>query len=248
MSLKGEFYWIRSMRQGGRKAISFTLTCTNLFQSETIDAAIIDGTGQLQPMIFRQQTLKAKESLRFDFDTVDWDWCQGDIFAILDKNGQMDKKWVLNLKTYAPGECPECHGSHKCRQCNGTGMIYNRPTHTYNQCEACNATGICQMCYVPVRRTSSIADVSGGNAIYGRRQIPDVYAARQRKIAALKQRISEVREILEDAKYEERIMRLRGTDITSRTVFTNHASLIYKYEKQLITLQSQLSQLEQMGY
>ena len=60
MSFKGEFYWIRSMRQGGRKAISFTLTCTNLFQSETIDAAIVDGTGQLQPMIFRQQTIKAK--------------------------------------------------------------------------------------------------------------------------------------------------------------------------------------------
>ena len=248
MSLKGEFYWIRSMRQGGRKAISFTLTCTNLFQSETIDAAIIDGTGQLQPMIFRQQTLKAKESLRFDFDTVDWDWCQGDIFAILDQNGQMGKKWVLNLKTYAPGECPECHGSYKCRQCNGTGMIYNRPTHTYNQCEACNATGICQTCYVPVRRTSSIADVSGGNAIYGGGQNPNVDAARQRKIATLKQRIIEIREKLEDAKYEERIMRLRGTDLTSRTVYTTHASLIYRYETELINLQSQLSQLEQMGY
>ena len=83
---------------------------------------------------------------------------------------------------------------------------------------------------------------------HGGGQGPDVDAARQRKIAALKQRISEVREKLEDAKYEERIMRLRGTDITSRTVFTNHASLVYKYEKQLITLQSQLSQLEQMGY
>lgn len=248
MSLKGEFYWIRSMRQGGRKAISFTLTCTNLFQSETIDAAIIDGTGQLQPMIFRQQTLKAKESLRFDFDTVDWDWCQGDIFALLDKKGQMGKKWVLNLKTYAPGECPECHGTHKCRQCNGTEMIFNRPTHTYNQCEACNGTGICQTCYVPIRKTLNSTNAFGGNAVYGGEQNPDVDAARQRKIAALKQRISEVREKLEEAKYEERIMRLRGTDITSRTVFTTHASLVYKYEKQLITLQSQLSQLEQMGY
>lgn len=247
MSLKGEFNWIRSMRQGGRKAISFTLTCTNLFQSETIDAAIVDGTGQLQPMIFRQQTLKAKESLRFDFDTVDWDWCQGDTFAILDKKGQMGQKWVLNLKTYAPGECPDCHGTHKCRQCNGTGMIFNRPTHTYNQCEACNGIGICQTCFVPMRNTSTATYASGGTG-YCVGQSPNVDAARQRKIAALKQRISEIREKLEDAKYEERIMRLRGTDLTSRTVYTSHASLIYRYETELINLQSQLSQLEQMGY
>ena len=247
MSFKGEFYWIRSMRQGGRKAISFTLTCTNLFQSETIDAAIVDGTGQLQPMIFRQQTIKAKESLRFDFDTVDWDWCQGDIFAVLDKKGQMGQKWVLNLKTYAPGECPECHGTHKCRQCNGTGMIFHRATHTYNQCEACNGTGICQTCFVPLRNTSNATYTPGGKG-YSVGQNPNVDAARQRKIAALKQRISEIREKLEDAKYEERIMRLRGTDLTSRTVYTTHASLIYRYETELINLQSQLSQLEQMGY
>lgn len=236
------------MRQGGRKAISFTLTCTNLFQSETIDAAIVDGTGQLQPMIFRQQTIKAKESLRFDFDTVDWDWCQGDIFAVLDKKGQMGQKWVLNLKTYAPGECPECHSTHKCRQCNGTGMIFHRPTHTYNHCEVCNGTGICQTCFVPIRNTSNITNTPEENAIYSGGQHPNVDATRQRKIAALKSRISEVRQKLDDAKYEERIMRLRGTDITSRTVFTSHASLIYMYEKELTNLQSQLSQLEQMGY
>lgn len=247
MSFKGEFYWIRSMRQGGRKAISFTLTCTNLLQSETIDAAIVDGTGQLQPMIFRQQTLKAKESLRFDFDTVNWDWCQGDTFTILDKKGQMGQKWVMNLKTYAPGECPECHGTHKCRQCNGTGMIFHRATHTYNQCEACNGTGICQTCFVPLRNTSNATYAPGGKG-YSVEQNPNVDAARQRKIAALKQRISEIREKLEDAKYEERIMRLRGTDLTSRTVYTTHASLIYRYETELINLQSQLSQLEQMGY
>ena len=55
MSLKGQFVWIQSMRQGGRKAISFTLTCTNLFQSETFDAAIIDGVGQIEPMRFRSE-------------------------------------------------------------------------------------------------------------------------------------------------------------------------------------------------
>lgn len=253
MSFKGEFYWTHSMRQGGRKAISFTLKCTNLFQSETFDAAIIAGTGQVQPMIFRQQTIKAKESLRFDFDTVNWNWCQGDIFAILDKKGQMDQKWVLNLKTYAPGECPECHGTHKCRQCNGTGIITDRHTHTISSCTVCNGTGICQICFIPMRNASQISGsnsihTSTGNTFYGDGQNTNAETARQRKIAALRTRISELRSKLDDAKYEERIMRLRGTDITSRTVFTSHASLIYRYERDLINLQHELSQLEQMGY
>lgn len=246
MSLRGEFHWIRSMRQGGRKAISFTLTCTNLFRSETIDAAIIDSTGHVQPMIFRQQTIKAKESLRFDFDSIDWDWCQGDMFALLDRNGQMTKKWVLNLSTYAPGECPECHGTHKCRQCNGTGMIYNRHMHTYNYCEACNGTGGCQTCFVPMRNTSNVNQIPAGDTIYGGGQNPNADAARQRKIATLRSRISEVREKLDGAKYEERIMKLRGTDITSHTVYISHTGLIYRYETELINLQNQLSQLEQM--
>ena len=117
MGFKGQFTWIQCMRQGGRKAISFTLTCNNMLQSETFDAAIIDGSAQLQPMMFRQLNLPAKKSLRFDFDTVGWDWCQGDIFAILDKKGQVNKKWQLNLKVPAPGDCKECHGTHKCRYC-----------------------------------------------------------------------------------------------------------------------------------
>ena len=83
MSFRGEFNWIQCLHQGGRKAISFTLKCTNMFQTETFDAAIIDGNGQLQPMMFRQQRLAANKSLRFDFDTVGWDWCQGDTFAII---------------------------------------------------------------------------------------------------------------------------------------------------------------------
>lgn len=250
MSLKGEFYWIRSMRQGGRKAISFTLTCTNLFQSETIDAAIIDGTGQLQPMIFRQQTLKAKESLRFDFDTVDWDWCQGDTFTILDKKGQMGQKWMLNLKTYAPGECPDCHGTHKCRQCNGTGMIFNRPTHTYNQCEACNGTGICQTCFVPVRKVPTTGDSNfsynpEGN---GNTNSNPAYISRQRKIEALLERRRDLQEKLHDAKNNDIIMRIRGTDITSPNVCNSYATLIYRYETEIIKIDSQISQLRQMGY
>ena len=116
-----------------------------------------------------------------------------------------------------------------------------------------DGTGICQICFIPMRNASQISGsnsihTSTGNTFYGDGQNTNAETARQRKIAALRTRISELRSKLDDAKYEERIMRLRGTDITSRTVFTSHASLIYRYERDLINLQHELSQLEQMGY
>ena len=168
MSFKGQFNWIQSMRQGGRKAISVTLTCTNLFKSETFDAAIIDCTGQQQPMLFSQLSLGAKKSFRFDMDTVGWDWCQGDTFAVLDKNGQMgkDNKWTLNIHVPAPGECRDCHG-----------------------------TGMCQTCYVPIRNVvNPIATFQPNSNIEYRYNSTSAdssnqEAAKQRKIAALRQRI-----------------------------------------------------------
>ena len=51
MSFRGKFEWINSIRQGGRKAISFTLKCSNMFQTETFDAAIMDGTGHKKGLL-----------------------------------------------------------------------------------------------------------------------------------------------------------------------------------------------------
>ena len=224
-SFKGQFNWFQSMRQGGCKAISFTLTCTNIFQSETFDAAIIDGTGQLQPMVFTQLTLGAKKSLRFDMDTVGWDWCQGDTFAILDKNRQMDKhnKWTMNLKVPAPGECQDCHG-----------------------------TGVCQACYVPFRNVATTSvnfqpNVMGG---YGYNASSNVSsnqeAAEQRKIAALRQSIQELQAKIERADWDERMMKLRGTDISSRRVYMSQVNLKLQYERQLCELQYRLQQMEKL--
>ena len=232
MSLKGQFEWVQSKRQGGRKIISLTLTCTNIFQSEKFDAALIAASGQPQPMFFRQQTLPAKKSFRFDFDTVGWDWCQGDMFALLDKKGNVSNNWVLNMATYNPGECPECHGTKKCNKCGGTGMISNLSQHTVSVCDKCNGTGLCQTCYIPVR------NIENAN--------PATDAIRQRKIALLKNRINELQKKIEDSKWNERMMQLKGTDFTSSTVYMSQANLTYKYEIELINLQSQLEQLEQM--
>lgn len=254
MSFKGQFNWIQSMRQGGRKAISFTLTCTNLFQSETFDAAIIDGTGQLQPMMFTQLTLGAKKSLRFDMDTIGWDWCQGDTFAILDKNRQIDKhcKWTLNIKVPAPGECRDCHGTHKCKQCNGTGIVTNNHTHEISSCEVCHGTGICQTCYVPFRNVANSAPAFQSNAgtVYGCNSTSvdtsNKEAAKQRKIAALQQSIQELQVKIERADWDERIMKLRGTDISSRNVYMSQVNLKFQYERQLSELQYKLQQLENL--
>ena len=254
MSFKGKFNWIQSMRQGGRKAISFTLTCTNIFQSETFDAAIIDGTGQLQPMVFTQLTLGAKKSLRFDMDTIGWDWCQGDTFAILDKNRQIDKhcKWTLNIKVPASGECRDCHGTHKCKQCNGTGIVTNNHTHEISSCEVCHGTGICQTCYVPFRNVanSSPAFQSNAGTVYGCNSTSvdtsNKEAAKQRKIAALQQSIQELQVKIERADWDERIMKLRGTDISSRNVYMSQVNLKYQYERQLSELQYKLQQLENL--
>ena len=41
-------------------------------------------------------------------------------------------------------------------------------------------------------------------------------------------------------------MQLKGTDFTSSTVYMSQVNLTYKYEIELINLQSQLEQLEQM--
>lgn len=254
MSLKGQFVWIQSMRQGGRKAISFTLTCTNLFQSETFDAAIIDGVGQIEPMRFTQLSLGAKKSFRFDVDTVGWDWCQGDTFAILDKKGQIAKnnRWTLNIHVPAPGECRDCHGTHKCKYCNGTGFITNNYTHEISSCEVCHGIGICQTCYVPFRNIVNPASAFQQNAGagYGYNSTfvdsSNQEASKQRKIIALRQRIQELQAKVERADWDERMMKLRGTDMSSRTVYMSQVNLKYQYERQLRELQYKLQQLEDL--
>ena len=54
MALKGAFNWYNSIQQGGRRAISFTLLCDNMFQTETFDCAIIDSGAHVPPQIRRQ--------------------------------------------------------------------------------------------------------------------------------------------------------------------------------------------------
>lgn len=240
MSFKGQFDWISSMRRGGRKSISFTLKCTNMFRSETFDAAIIDGGGRLQPMRFSQLRLKAGQSLRFDFDTVGWDWCQGDTFATLDGRGRMDSKWTLRLPTPAPGECRECHGTHHCAACQGKGFTTDLQ-HNVRQCASCGGTGVCQTCYMPVRGGDATAAMTG-QPTGARSQYAE--EVRQRKADALRQRIMQLQRKVEQAEWDKRCMQLRGIDTTARGVYMSQATLKYDLERQILDLQNELRQLE----
>lgn len=241
MSYKGHFEWIQSLRLGGRRAISFTLTCTNLLSGDTFTAAILDGSGASQPLYFNNQSIPARKSLRFDYDTVGWDWCQGDKFVILDKRGRVKQEWVVNMRTYAYGECPSCHGTHRCPQCSGTGRITDRRTHMVESCRACAGTGQCQTCYLPVRATSNV-----GQNIVPNQMTNHSEESKRRRVADINRRIYELKAKIEKIEWDLRIMKLRNQSYSSHMTYTSILQLKFTYEQQLIKLQSELRQLELM--
>ena len=241
MSFRGSFDWYTSLHQGGKRAISFTLTCKNMLMPETFDCAIIDSTGQQQTQIRRRLKLKPNESFTFNYDSCGWDWCQGDFFAILGKNDKIQKRWDLNLKVYGRGECPECHGGHRCVKCNGTGTIRNSHNHTIDSCPTCNGTGICQKCYVPMRAGTNLA-----NEVYGRIQMPNPELNRQQRISALQRTISDLQSKIEKADWDSRMMQRKGMDVSSRIAYSSQLELKHQYERQLIQAQYELQQLESM--
>ena len=242
MSFRGSFSWFNSLHQGGKRAISFTLTCSNMFQRETFDCAIIDSTGQTPTQIRRQLKLKPNESFTFNYDTCGWNWCQGDYFAILEKKDKIKKRWDLELKIYGRGECPECHGSHRCIKCNGNGTITDHRTHTVLKCKTCNGTGFCQKCYVPIRGADPLS-----NEVYGNGSLPNVDANRQRKIAALQRTISDLQAKIEKVDWDARMMQRKGTDVSLHMVYSSHIELKHQYERQLLNAQHELQQLESIS-
>ena len=151
MSFKVTFTKKSSQRLAGIITVSCTITCTNWMFGDTVDIALFDCYG-LNPWYYRNLKFKSGQSYTFDYDTVGWQWCQGDFIAIVNKNNKILQKWHLQIPEYRQGECPECHGSHKCRSCNGQGYVYpHGKIWEYRRCEKCGGTGICQTCNIPRR-------------------------------------------------------------------------------------------------
>ena len=48
--------------------------------------------------------------------------------------------------------CPECHGTLKCKKCNGQGVVYpHGRMWEYKTCDVCGGTGTCHTCDIPRR-------------------------------------------------------------------------------------------------
>lgn len=239
MSFKGTFRWIKSLNQGGRKAISFTLKNDNLIKTETIDAAIVDGSNIVPTRRFYGLKLKAGQSATFDIDNNSWDWAQGDFFAILDSKGQIAQKWDLNLPMMAPGECKECHGTHKCSACGGQGKILNRNIHIYEMCTVCHGTGICQTCFIPTRQNSPHSPIYSPVAP----QQPLGGGMNSLKYDKIRAQIRDLEHKVYMLEQENLNIQRHNNVATMHSVYLSNSQLKTKYELEIIRLQSMLNSL-----
>lgn len=239
MGLTGKFGWYESVRQGGRRDVTFTLTCDNLLQSETFNCALIAYRGLAQPMVFQQLKLKPKQSYSFNYDTVDWQWCDGDTFALLDRKNNIIKQWPLQFQPYRPGECPECHGTKVCGICKGKGYVVT-PDKMIDKCTICGSTGVCHTCYIPQRTANN----SGQHTPIVPDNDPDMEKRKEKRIASLRDRIRTLEGYVEREEWSIRMMELNGQSTRSMSLYNSKLNQKYRYESQLIDLRSQLDQLE----
>ena len=245
MDLKYEWQQFGSDRKGGQLSFSLMITCNRWIFSEKVPFRLIDGSGQLPPKDGYIE-LKAGQSFRIDYDTFDWDWCDGDYIIIYDNKGREYDRQVFRKRTYAPGECPECHGSHQCATCHGTGRITDR-MHMVSTCPRCLGTGVCQTCYVPTRTMpgSSFGSTVATNVN------PNVEISRQQRVAAIRKRIVDLEAMISQCEFDERMRKMRtanfGYDSSRTTDDMRQAQLKYTYQSQLIKLRHELEQLEMRG-
>lgn len=246
MRLEGEFQWYQSMRKGGRKSVSFLLTCHRWFRGEKFIYTIYDGNGQIPPRQSYQE-LPAQDSIRFDYDTIGWDWCNGDTFAVLDSKGKVKEHWTLNLRTYAPGECPDCHGTHLCPTCRGKGQVTDS-MHMIYTCPTCGGTGQCQRCYIPTRAAATPLDTSS----LANDTNHSVNTSRQQRIAALRRYIADLQNKIDHCELDDRMDKWDRTLHPDRTADRSFGTYLAKQQmkqqfyNQLIAAQNELQQLESM--
>lgn len=250
MDLKYDWQQYGSTRKGGQLSYSLLITCTRWWRTEKVAFKLVDGNGQLPPKDGYIE-LKAGMSVNIDYDTYDWDWCDGDFIIIYDSKGREYDRQVFRKRTYAPGQCPECHGSHHCATCHGTGRITDR-MHMVSTCPRCLGTGVCQTCYVPMRNGGMTANMSYTGSTVATNTNPNVEMSRERKIAALRKRIMDLEAMISQCEFDERMRKMRtanfGYDTSRTTDDMRQAQLKYTYQSQLIQLRHELEQLERIGY
>ena len=234
MSLKGSFEKRSSVRVKGVIIYSFTLVNDSWFGSETFDCMVCDGAGQ-QPWYFRDQKLKAGEAMRFDVDTINWQWCQGDFFAILGRGDKVKQSWQLKLKEYRPGECPECHGSHKCGHCQGQGFSFDF-SNGVSMCPYCGGTGVCMTCEIPRR----------AQPLMSPQQSPMMGSTRKhhRPTAVIQNEINDVQRQIDQIDWDLKMRDIRGT-LNDHSLFSAQNELRTALRIRLMHLQQELAEAYQ---
>lgn len=200
--------------------------------------------------------MKHGDVLSFNIDTLQGfaenynGWCQGDFFAILDKHGRHKQKWLLNIKEYAQGECPECHGAQRCSYCHGNGQVYINASMSYESCRHCGGTGVCPTCYVPKRAVNANNIIynplsGGGTPIIGvsYERSQDKRAMQMQHRAQIEQEIMNLRGKIQKIDFDLNIMKLKSQEVSQRNVYLSYVNLKYQYQRQLIELQSRLNTL-----
>lgn len=236
MGFKGTFSWFNSLHQGGRKAISFTLKNTNMLLPATFNAAIVDGSNIVSTKYFFGLRLDAGKAAVFNADNEAWDWAQGDFFAIIDNNKKILERWDLNLPEKAPGECPECHGSHQCAHCGGNGRILDSYTHCYEMCQACRGTGYCQTCFIPMRHNSPFSPTYSKPSDSSKIGSPEQRARIMNSIQKYKHEIY----ILEQKNLN---IEHNGGDTSMWSAHYFNNLMIHNYQNQISKLETTLSSL-----
>lgn len=257
MSFKVTYELRPSRNFGGIPTYACIIKCTNLLLGETVDIALIPSNGD-QPWVFRNVKFNATQSREFSEATVNWTWCQNDSIAIIDSHGHIKQQWPFRLKEYRPGECPDCHGTHKCKYCRGQGfripknledMLRPKPGQILGgECEKCWGTGTCQKCYIPTR-SPRLAPSSWGtppSAAGGPAPSSMSRADVQRKIATISQEISNLEHKIQNLENDIRIWQIQGMDLSCKLAYQAKLDEKHAYSMSLISLQSELQRLQNM--
>ena len=159
MALKGSFRKQLAVLPNGtqRNIYSFVLHNTDWVGQQKFTIVFSD-MGMIKTASFDIQ-LKSGKAVELDVRNTGWDWCMGDFAMIVDKKGKVKMRWNFSPPVYPAGSCPECHGTHRCKACDGRGRWVDK-SRNYVYCPSCHRTGQCQTCYVPVRNESAAETMS----------------------------------------------------------------------------------------
>ena len=153
MALKGTFRKQLAVLPDGTQRNIYSLVLTNTdWLGQQQFTIVLSDMGMSKKASF-DITLKSGKAIELDVRNTGWDWCMGDFAMVVDKKGREKERWNFTPKVYAPGTCPECHGTHRCKACDGRGQWFDK-TRRAVICPTCHGTGQCQTCFVPVREGS----------------------------------------------------------------------------------------------